>query len=116
MTAYMSLLRHRCAVMRKTATRDARTGLRTTYAEHLSGVRCRVEQLDANERTMNDQQVVATHRVFLPYGTDVQHEDRLSAVTDMRGVQIMSDADVEWVDRDSAGAGHHVELLVTEVR
>lgn len=68
---------------------------------------CRIEALGGRELNNQTSAVVATHRVYLPFGTDITEQDRVTigSVT----------YDIEFVDVDTAAAGHHCEVLVKAV-
>jgi head-tail adaptor len=48
------------------------------------------------------------HKIFLPYGTDVTEKDRITM-----GLSVY---EVEFVNPDAGGEGHHVEVLVKETK
>lgn len=73
-----------------------------------SDVPCRIEAKDVKETDKETGAVISTHDAFFLFGVDLLEQDRL--VVD--GVTY----DVQGVDADAGGAGHHVEATLKVVR
>ena len=107
--SYAALLNKTCSITRATLARTA-GGTSMTYSAHLSNIECRITQAEAEELNQSDgtNAVAATHKAWLPFGTDITERDRLT--------QGSTTYEVLKVDTDVAGAGHHVAAMLLEVR
>ena len=108
--SFFTLLDKTCSITRATNTRTA-YGTTKTYSAHLSGIACRIAQAEAEEMNQpsdGTNAVAATHKAWLPYGTDITERDRLT--------QGATTYEVLKANADVAGAGHHVQALLLEVR
>ena len=108
--SFVTLLDKTCSITRATNARTA-YGTTKTYAAHLSGIECRITQASADELTQpsdGTNAVAATHKAWIPFGTDITERDRLT--------QGATTYDVLQVNADVAGAGHHAQALLLEVR
>jgi len=106
--SFDSLLTGTCTLQRYTAgtAADEFGHLTKTWAD-TAGVRCRVQQLGGKEMASGIFPQVATHRAYFRMGTDITHKDRVV----YGGVTF----EVALVDADTAGAGHHVEVMMKGV-
>ena len=108
--SFSGLLDNTCETLRATPTRGA-LGTSKAYASHLTGVPCRLQQSNGDElatETDNLQSLVAQHKLWFPYGTDIVARDRVTvgSVT----------YEVIDVDANVAGAQHHGAARLLEVR
>lgn len=102
--SYSGLLNSTGAITRRGGTTNIGGYPKETWSSVTSSVECRVELRSGTELAGPVEATVLTHRGFLPYGTDIKRSDRLTIGSDVY--------DVEVVDSDAAGAGHHVEVLL----
>lgn len=65
-------------------------------------------QRDGRELDGAHETEVSTHRVFLPHGTDVTNDDRVTVDSVVYQVRVLNP--------DAGGAGHHVEVLARRAR
>lgn len=108
--SFASLLDKTCTTQRPTSTRGA-LGTALTYAENLTGVACRLQQASAKELGTPAEglsNLAVQHSLWVEIDTDIVATDRV--VID--GVTY----EVVGVDPDVAGAGHHMQLALLEVR
>lgn len=108
--SFDALLDKTCTITRATEAASA-FGVTKTFGAHLSGVACRISQVSAQDlfrETDGASNLVATHKAWLPFGTDIATGDRLAS----GGVTY----EVTQPDADVAGSGHHVKALLLEVR
>lgn len=107
--SYAGLLRQRADIYRPTI--DAPTGPEPVPSwsdtPTYSGAKCLLQTLQVKEQDKETGAVVSTHTAFFEYGTDVLEKDRV--VVD--GVTY----DVQGVDANVAGAGHHVQATLKTV-
>lgn len=97
------LLDKTCTIRRVTRTN---TGPEPgeTWADSATGVPCRISMLRAFEVAQMHNAMAVTHRLYLPYGTDITNDDR-----------VIIDGDtwhVEMVNGDPGSRQHHVEALI----
>lgn len=108
--SYRGLLKQRADIYRPTL--DASTGpeARNTWADTptYTGIRCRIQALQTKEQDKETGAVVSTHNSFWEHGVDLLESDRV-VVDSVR-------YDVQGVDSDVAGEGHHVEAALKVVR
>lgn len=91
-------------------TLDAATGpeAKPAWGDALySDVSCRISNKQAKELDKETGAVVWITTGFFPFGTDIVEYDRL-VVDDVR-------YDVQGVNSDAGGAGHHVEVVLKAV-
>lgn len=82
-----------------------------TWAIIESDVPCRIQQTNAEEITNvteGSQSHVAAKRLWYAYGTDLRKADRVK-IDDIT-------MEVDTVDTNAAGAGHHCAATLVEVR
>lgn len=107
---FLGLLNMTCTTQRSSDSRGA-LGTAKTYSTNLTGIPCRIQQSNADElstETDNLQSLVAQHKLWLPYGTDIVVRDRVTVGS--------TTYEVTSVDPNVAGAGHHAAALLLEVR
>lgn len=108
--SYRGLLKQRADIYRPTL--DAPTGPEPgavwSDTPDYTGVRCRIQSLQTKEQDKETGAVVSTHNSFWEYGVDLLEQDRV--VVD--GVTY----DVQGVDADVSGEGHHAEAALKVVR
>lgn len=98
------LLNKTCVIERVTT---ANTGPEPSqhWVQHLTAVPCRVSMLRANElANLGHTSVAVTHRLYLPYGTDIHNDDRVVLDETTWHVEMVSD--------DPGSRQHHVEALI----
>lgn len=107
--SYAGLLTQRGDVYRPTYDTPAGPEAKATWSATptTSSVPCLLQALAVKEQDKETGAVIATHRGYFAYGVDLLEKDRLivDSVT----------YDVEGVDVDVAGAGHHAEALLKRV-
>lgn len=86
-------------------------GTSKTFGASLSGVPCRIQQMRGDETATESDGVaslVADHKLWFPYGTDLVARDRVTIGS--------TTYEVLDVDANVAGAGHHAAAMLLEVR
>jgi len=119
--SFAALLPHTCTIETRTAgTRDGQ-GRLTETVTLTTGVKCRLAALggnskDAAELELQARAVVATHKLYLLYGTAITSSDRVLTIADADGITLITAAEVEFVKRPTAETHiHHLEVLIKEV-
>ena len=105
----LGLLTQTCTIRRNTPSGTNAHGRPTAvWADLATGVACRIEAIYGDEQTGPVQPTDVTHTLYLQYGQDIDEADRV--VIDGTTYETV------FVDADVAGAGHHVEARLKEVR
>jgi SPP1 family predicted phage head-tail adaptor len=105
------LLNNTCSTTRPTTGKNSFGGNGRTFAANLTGVRCRKQQKSDKElNSISDggRGEVATHKLWVDYGTDIEAKDRAT----VDGVTF----EVIGVDADMGSRGLYMSLDLLEVR
>jgi head-tail adaptor len=105
--SYASLLSNTATITRRSTTNNGpEPG--TTSATVASNVPCRVQWMTAQELSGAFDPSVAQVRIYFAYGTDILTRDRCTI--DGRVYEL------QGVDFDTAGAGHHIEVYAKVIQ
>lgn len=101
--SFDALLNQTCTIRRVTTVNDGPEPSEV-WATTASDVPCRLSMLRAIELGQLHQTMAITHRLYLPYSTDVTNDDRVivDSVT----------YEVEMVNANPGSRQHHVEALI----
>jgi len=103
------LLNKTCSTKRTTEGKSGFGGNTRTMAAHLSGVRCRRQQMGGEETNgLGASGYPITHRLWCDYGTDIVSSDQV--VLDGVTYEVLD------VDPDMASAGRFTVIMMREVR
>jgi hypothetical protein len=105
--SYAKLLTQLCDIKRPTrATGSARPD--STYSTIASNEKCLLKGGSASENVTEHERTRATYHLFLPWGTDIQSQDRV--IIDSKSYELIS------IYPDPGGRRHHIECQVFEVQ
>ena len=109
--SFDSLLNQTCSVERIAAptTRDAVGGFVTGWASQIASVKCHIQQVSADERSMNGSiGVEVTHKLFCrPTSSAIYETDRIKVGSVIYDIESINNV---------AGLGHHYEIMLREIR
>lgn len=119
--SFDNLLVHTCTIEQNTGSnRDSHGKKVPSWSDLATSVACRLENpsrgAGGREFVIDKDVTMATHRLFLLPDQTVTERHRISSVTREDGTTLLSQADIVYVDTDTAGAGHHKEVWLKEVR
>ena len=72
--------------------------------------------LSASEREVVDNAVLASHKLFIPYGTTITNGDRITSIVSNTGATLVTQAEVESINKDPGTRQSHGEVKLKEVR
>lgn len=105
--SFASLLETTATIVRRSATSNAPEPSISTSTV-ATGVPCHVEWLSAKELGPSFEPSVAQVRIYFEYGTDIITADRCTIDSRIYEVQ--------GIDFDTAGRGHHIEVYAKVIQ
>lgn len=110
-------LLHTCDVERAERTQDSYKAEKLTWQTLLTGVRCRlvVKAQRVSDTVLAEQPIVTSYRLFVPPGTDVRVNDRITNLVFEDATEDAGPYRIGEVLTRRARSARHVSLLLEKL-